>query len=45
LPAVVWANVATQAVNRVAVRLTLRFGMSLMTVELLYVTQVSADGS
>jgi EmrB/QacA subfamily drug resistance transporter len=43
--AVVWANVAAQVVNRIGVKPTLVFGMSLMTVGLLSFTQVSAGGS
>jgi fucose permease len=43
--AVIWANVAAQVVNRIGVKPTLVFGMSLMTVGLLYFMQVSADGS
>jgi EmrB/QacA subfamily drug resistance transporter len=43
--AIVWANVAAQVVNRLGVKPTLVFGMSLMTVGLLYFTQVSAGGS
>ena len=43
--AIVWANVAAQAVNRVGVKPALVFGMSLFTVGLLYFTQVSPDGS
>ena len=43
--AVVWANVAAQAVNRIGVKPALIFGMSMLTVGLLYFTQVSVDGS
>jgi EmrB/QacA subfamily drug resistance transporter len=43
--AVIWANVAAIAVNRVGVKPALIFGMSLMTVGLLYFTQVSVGGS
>ena len=43
--AVVWANVAAAAVNRIGVKPALIFGMSLMTAGLLYFTQVSVDGS
>ncbi|MGH3064854.1 MAG: DHA2 family efflux MFS transporter permease subunit [Gaiellaceae bacterium] len=43
--AIIWANVAAAAVTRVGVKPALVFGMSVMTVGLLYFTQVSADGS
>jgi EmrB/QacA subfamily drug resistance transporter len=43
--AVIWANVAAAAVNRVGVKPALIFGMSLMTIGLLYFTQVSVNGS
>ncbi len=43
--AIIWANVAAAAVTRVGVKPALVFGMSLMTVGLLYFTQVSVDGS
>ncbi len=43
--AIIWANVAAQAVNRVGVKPALVFGMALFTVGLLYFTQVSAGGS
>jgi EmrB/QacA subfamily drug resistance transporter len=43
--AIIWANVAAAAVTRIGVKSALVFGMSLMTVGLLYFTQVSADGS
>jgi EmrB/QacA subfamily drug resistance transporter len=43
--AVIWANVAAWAVNRVGVKPALILGMSLLTVGLLYFTQVSVDGS
>jgi EmrB/QacA subfamily drug resistance transporter len=43
--AVIWANVAAIAVNRVGVKPALIFGMSLLTVGLLYFTQVSVGGS
>ncbi len=43
--AVIWANVAAIAVNRVGVKPALIAGMSLLTVGLLYFTQVSVDGS
>ena len=43
--AIIWANVAAAAVTRVGVKPALVFGMALMTVGLLYFTQVSADGS
>jgi EmrB/QacA subfamily drug resistance transporter len=42
---VFWANVAAQAVNRVGVKPALIFGMTLMTVGLVYFTQVSVGGS
>jgi len=42
---IIWANVAAAVVNRVGVKPTLIFGMALMTVGLLYFTQVSVDGS
>jgi EmrB/QacA subfamily drug resistance transporter len=42
---VFWANVAAVAVNRVGVKPALVFGMSLLTVGLVYFTQVSVDGS
>jgi EmrB/QacA subfamily drug resistance transporter len=40
-----WANVAAQAVNRVGVKPALVFGMTMMTVGLVYFTQVSVNGS
>ena len=40
-----WANVAAQAVNRVGVKPALVFGMAMMTVGLVYFTQVSVGGS
>ncbi len=43
--AVIWANVAAVAVNRVGVKPALIFGMSMLTVGLLYFTQVSVGGS
>jgi EmrB/QacA subfamily drug resistance transporter len=43
--AVIWANFAAMAVNRVGVKPALVFGMSLLTIGLLYFTQVSVDGS
>jgi EmrB/QacA subfamily drug resistance transporter len=43
--AIIWANVAAAAVTRIGVKPALVFGMSLMTLGLLYFTQVSVDGS
>src|SRR5574337_712691 len=43
--AVIWANVAAAAVNRIGVKPALIFGMSMLTLGLLLFTQVSADGS
>jgi EmrB/QacA subfamily drug resistance transporter len=43
--AVIWANVAAVAVNRVGVKPALILGMGLLTVGLLYFTQVSVEGS
>jgi EmrB/QacA subfamily drug resistance transporter len=43
--AIIWANVAAAAITRVGVKPALVFGMSMMTLGLLYFTQVSADGS
>ena len=43
--AVVWANVAAVAVNRVGVKPALIFGMSLLTIGLVYFTQVSVGGT
>jgi EmrB/QacA subfamily drug resistance transporter len=43
--AVIWANVAAVAVNRVGVKPALILGMSLLTLGLVYFTQVSVDGS
>ena len=43
--AVIWANVAAVVVNRVGVKPALVVGMSLLTIGLLYFTQVSVDGS
>jgi EmrB/QacA subfamily drug resistance transporter len=43
--AIIWANVAAAAVTRIGVKPALVFGMSLMTVGLVYFTQVSVDGS
>ena len=43
--AVIWANVAAVAVNRVGVKPALIFGMSLLTIGLLYFTQVSVGGT
>jgi len=43
--AIIWANLAAAAVTRIGVKPTLTFGMSMMTVGLLYFTQVSVDGS
>ena len=42
---ILWANVAAQAVNRVGVKPALVFGMAMMTVGLIYFTQVSVGGS
>ena len=39
--AIIWANVAAAAVTRIGVKSALVFGMSMMTVGLLYFTQVS----
>ena len=43
--AIIWANVAAQVVNRVGVKPALVFGMTMMTVGLLYFTRVSVGGS
>jgi EmrB/QacA subfamily drug resistance transporter len=43
--AVIWANVAAVVVNRVGVKPALIFGMSMLTIGLLYFTQVSVGGS
>ena len=43
--AVIWANVAAVAVNRVGVKPALIFGMSLLTIGLVYFTQVPVGGS
>ena len=43
--AIIWANVAAVAVNRVGVKPALILGMGLLTLGLLYFTQVSVDGS
>ena len=43
--AVIWANVAAVAVNRVGVKPALILGMSMLTIGLLYFTQVSVGGS
>ena len=43
--AVIWANVAAVAVNRVGVKPALILGMTLLTVGLVYFTQVSVGGS
>jgi EmrB/QacA subfamily drug resistance transporter len=43
--AVIWANVAAAVVNRVGVKPALIFGMSMLTVGLLYFTQVSVNGT
>ncbi len=43
--AVIWANVAAVAVNRMGVKPALVFGMGLLTIGLVYFTQVSVDGS
>lgn len=43
--AVIWANVAAAAVNRVGVKPALVLGMSLLTIGLLSFTQVSVGGS
>jgi EmrB/QacA subfamily drug resistance transporter len=43
--AVIWANVAAVAVNRVGVKPALTFGMSLLAIGLVYFTQVSVGGS
>lgn len=42
---ILWANVAAQTVNRVGVKPALIFGMAMMTVGLVYFTQVSVGGS
>ena len=43
--AVIWANVAAWAVNRIGVKPVLVLGMALLTAGLLFFTQVSVDGS
>ena len=43
--AVIWANVAAAAVNRVGVKPAMILGMGLLTAGLLYFTQVSVGGS
>ena len=43
--AVIWANVAAFAVTRVGVKPALILGMSMLTLGLLYFTQVSVDGT
>jgi EmrB/QacA subfamily drug resistance transporter len=43
--AVIWANVAAQVVNRLGVKPVLVFGMSMLTLGLVYFTQVSVGGS
>jgi EmrB/QacA subfamily drug resistance transporter len=43
--AVIWANVAAALVNRIGVKPALIFGMSMLTLGLLYFTQVSVGGS
>jgi EmrB/QacA subfamily drug resistance transporter len=43
--AVIWANVAAAMVNRIGVKPALVFGMSLLTIGLLWFTQVSVGGS
>jgi EmrB/QacA subfamily drug resistance transporter len=43
--AVIWANVAAQAVSRIGVKPVLIFGMGMLTLGLLFFTQVSVDGS
>ena len=43
--AIIWANVAAIAVNRVGVKPALILGMGLLTAGLVYFTQVSVDGS
>ncbi len=43
--AIIWANVAAQAVTRVGVKPTLVVGMSVMTIGLVLFTRISPDGS
>ena len=43
--AIIWANVAAYAVNKVGVKPALILGMGLLTAGLVYFTQVSVDGS
>jgi EmrB/QacA subfamily drug resistance transporter len=43
--AIVWSTVAAQLVNRVGVKPTIATGMTLLTVGLVYFTQVSVGGS
>ncbi len=43
--AVIWANVAAVAVNRVGVKPALILGMGMLTLGLLYFTQVSVEGT
>ena len=42
--AIIWANVAAWAVNRIGVKPVLVLGMALLTTGLLFFTQVSVDG-
>jgi EmrB/QacA subfamily drug resistance transporter len=43
--AIVWSTVAAQVVNRIGVKPSITIGMTLLTVGLLYFTQVSVGGS
>jgi EmrB/QacA subfamily drug resistance transporter len=43
--AIVWSTIAAQVVNRVGVKPTIAAGMTLLTVGLVYFTQVSVGGS
>ena len=43
--AIIWANVAAWAVNRIGVKPVLVLGMALLTTGLLFFTQVSVDGN
>jgi EmrB/QacA subfamily drug resistance transporter len=43
--AIIWSTVAAQAVNRIGVKSSIALGMTLLTVALLYFTQVSVGGS
>jgi EmrB/QacA subfamily drug resistance transporter len=43
--AIIWANIAAVAVNKVGVKPALILGMSLLTIGLVYFTQVSVGGS